>query len=121
NYIISTRRPKRGPRVLNSFDRRKIDEQAREEAGRAGRATATAAMAPEAGWPARPAVARQAGQSARAQADHVADAARTGPLGSDSSTTNGAPSRWWGAVAFPGSQPMIGSRGSGCSLRPEAA
>src|SRR5256885_14274536 len=78
--------PSERPRVLNSSGRRKNDEQARKEAGRAGRATATAAMAPEAGWPAWHPVARQAGQSARAQADHLADAARTGPLGSDSST-----------------------------------
>src|ERR1700694_60324 len=56
-------------------------EQAREEDGRAGRATATRSGIPaEAGWPAWPAVACQAGVSARAQADHVADAARTGPL-----------------------------------------
>src|ERR1700686_4344115 len=59
-----------------------IDEQAREEARRSGRATATSAVAEQAGWrPAWPAVAEQAGQSARAQADHLADAARTGPLG----------------------------------------
>src|SRR2546423_11644102 len=57
-----------------------IDEQAREAARRAGRATATPAMAWEAGWPARSAVAWQAGQSARAQAEHLADAARTEPL-----------------------------------------
>src|SRR5438067_3022284 len=57
-----------------------IDEQAREAARRAGRATATPAVAWEAGWPARSAVARQAGQSARAQAEHLADAARTEPL-----------------------------------------
>src|SRR6202165_1407461 len=55
-------------------------EQAREEDGRAGRATATRSGIPaEAGWPAWPALA-EAGRSARAQADHVADAARTGPL-----------------------------------------
>src|SRR4029077_5247314 len=60
-----------------------IDEQAREEARRTGRATANAAVAEQAGRrPAWPAMAEQAGQPARAQADHLADAARTKPLGS---------------------------------------
>src|SRR5438132_8350748 len=60
-----------------------IDEQARETAERAGRATATPAVAPEAGWPAWPAVARQAGRfAARAQADDLAHAAGTKPLSS---------------------------------------
>src|SRR5438132_2219310 len=60
-----------------------IDEQARETAERAGRATATPAVAPEAGWPAWPAVARQTGRfAARAQADDLAHAAGTKPLSS---------------------------------------
>src|SRR6266851_8089304 len=60
-----------------------IDEQAREEERRTGRATANAAVAEQAGRrPAWPAVAEQAGQPARAQADHLADAARTEPLSS---------------------------------------
>src|SRR5205807_7112519 len=60
-----------------------IDEQAREAAERAGRATATPAMAPETGWPAWSAMAEQAGRfAARAQADHLAHAAGTKPLSS---------------------------------------
>src|SRR5260370_19798338 len=60
-----------------------IDEQAREEERRTGRATANAAVAEQAGRrPAWPAVAEQAGQPARAQADNLADAARTRPLSS---------------------------------------
>src|ERR1700730_8016594 len=74
-------------------------EQAREEDGRAGRATATRSGIPaEAGWPAGPAVA-EAGRSARAQADHVADAARTGPLKLRPST-RAAPHRDGGALFF---------------------
>src|SRR3984893_18469136 len=89
-----------GIRGLNSFGRRN-DEQAREEARRAGRATANATVAPEAGRPAWPAVARQAGQSARAQADHLADAARTErPLTANVRQKDGAPSDCWGAVLF---------------------
>src|SRR3981081_3825764 len=77
-------------------------EQAREEAGRPGRATATRpAVAAEAGWqPAGPELAFEPGRSARAQDDHVADPARTGPLTLRPSKRNGAPSRWWGAVLF---------------------
>src|SRR5947208_17008785 len=60
-----------------------IDEQAREAARRPGRATATPAVAWETGWRARPAVARQAGQPARTEAEPVADAAWTEPLTSD--------------------------------------
>ncbi len=72
----------RDPRGAEFIWQEESSEQAREEARRAGRATATrSAMAAEAGWwPAWPAVACQAGRSARAQADHVADAARTEPL-----------------------------------------
>src|SRR2546429_5387807 len=88
-----------GPRVLKSSGRRKIDEQAREEARRAGRATATATVAAEAGWPAWHAVAGQARQSARAEADDLADAARTGPLGSDIDKKT-APHRLDGAPTY---------------------
>src|SRR6202165_4604994 len=85
------------PSSANSFGRRnKSYEQAREEDGRAGRATATRSGIPaEAGWPAGPAVA-EAGRSARAQADHVADAGRTGPLKLRPSTRT-APHRDGGA------------------------
>ncbi len=73
-----------GPANRTYIRQEAIDEQAREASRRAGRATATPAVAWEAGWPAWPAVARQAGRTAPAEADHVADAARTGPLGSTS-------------------------------------
>src|SRR5438132_1143670 len=69
------------PSRRTSSGRRKFDEQAREEARRTGRATADAAVAEQAGRrPAWPAVAKQAGQPARAEADHLADPARTKPL-----------------------------------------
>src|SRR5258708_2631014 len=78
-----------------------IDEQAREETRRTGRATANPAVAEQAGRrPAWPAVAEQAGQPARAQADHLADAARPKPL--DPTSISGAPPTRWGVAAFPG-------------------
>src|SRR6267378_2351053 len=81
-HIVDAPGGGRPPRRTSS-GRRKFDEQAREEARRTGRATANAAVAEQAGRrPAWPAVAKQAGQPARAQADHLADAARTKPLGS---------------------------------------
>src|ERR1700736_5309278 len=79
-HIVDALGDRKRPRV-RTYSAGGIDEQAREAARRAGRATANPAMASEAGWPAWAAVAEQAGRAtARAQAEHLAHAAGTDSL-----------------------------------------
>src|SRR5258708_18146156 len=86
-----------------------IDEQAREETRRTGRATANPAVAEQAGRrPAWPAVAKQAGQTSRAEAGQLADAARTKPL--DPISISGAPSALMGRRCI-SMDPLPRSRG----------